>query len=1345
MATSDLCDALRKHAIASGRNVSRTRNTEDHDMNQDPSSATSNSQTQMIDFASEKKICDAVLRLVDDSSNDVQAIAVKTLGVLVTCVHEDMVVAIAERLASLVLDKDNGALRDVYTIGLRTLVQTVPMNMGDIVSSRLAAGLLDGIRKYSPDILSKASLYEATSKNKDKAKAIREDSLVAEQITLACLEILTELLARFGALSFITQQHLTLLEVTLRQLACESELVRKRAGTTIGNLSIVISDQLLGRLVESLLMQIDRSEAVGKSGRRKSRRIMANDADNKDLIDCKSKDTCALIRTMCTVAGQVGHRLGQEQIDRLVPIFSRFCDPADAAAGDDMYDDDDDEGSDEMEDSDEEDEEAIALANELREACLLGYESFVLSKPVEIQPYLPVIIHTALAYMRHDPNYSYGDENNAEGDDNDDAGSEEDYDMDDDEEEEEYDEDEYDDDQEDDESWNVRRSAIRTLNAIVKIAAHDPSKLWTEEYAWRKNKKYKTTVAAALVNRFKERDENCRVEIVHCFSTLLGNTIEAAKTGDIILKSDDTMDVTGDAAHTVIDLRTKYAPLVVKGCEAQLKEKKAGNRTKVAALSLISTLCKAPGGIGNEEEIKILLRHVRDIISSSDTSAASVKSLKLDSLQCIHTVITSPNHKPDSMKDCIIEDILPELCKTLQENWYKITAESLQILTEIPSLVVNANASAEEKGSVTKTLYEAIEPRLALHDSDQEVKETSLQAAAALFSNLHEYLDVTSRERLLSLILVRLKHDNTRVFAIRTISKIIKANVDTSSVINDIITELGCLCRQSSRSLLQNTLQCLDTIVTLSPSGVNAGVHGNVLKEISNCIVDSDLHVSHLALKVCSTIFTTVTLSDSEVSDIRSFLLPSLLNLSKSSLLQDKALDSLLVVMEELITSNVVNFEDLLKALKDGLPVLNEGQVNSPSGKLSIANISKCIAAITAVVSDDDRKSVVEDLISSLESLKDNQTTENCPFIQLALRVSGDLGSRVHLGLLPGVTDRLHSIFISLFDSSFEDIKHAAAYGLGRASVFSKEEFLPKILAALEGNGQNKQYLLLTGLKEMIYCHQKGYGGNIGPSIAQILPHLNRHLADEEEGIRTMVADCMGCLACLEPNVILPHLQSLVVAKMNGEDPITCATVLGSVKYAIANKCQTEHVLPYIPTFLQLLKEEDLSVKNACLLMIYSAVHHNSDLVLGFMKETIVPALHGLAVLKEERVIDLGPFKQKVDDALPIRKAALSIFSTCLDKCPQAIEINEFIPILASGLGDKEDVQLQSHQIIVAMSSKYPSEIAAAVETFVAPLEKTMNKKMGNKKGAELDRAKDWVKSAIRVMVVLSKVTDAMK
>ena len=66
---------------------------------------------------------------------------------------------------------------------------------------------------------------------------------------------------------------------------------------------------------------------------------------------------------------------------------------------------------------------------------------------------------------------------------------------------------------------------------------HDPSKLWIADYAWRKNSDKKTTVAGALVNRFKEREENCRVDIIECFTRLLSYTVSAASSGVLVLAS----------------------------------------------------------------------------------------------------------------------------------------------------------------------------------------------------------------------------------------------------------------------------------------------------------------------------------------------------------------------------------------------------------------------------------------------------------------------------------------------------------------------------------------------------------------------------------------------------------------------------------------------------------------------------------------------------------------------------------------------------------------------------------------------------------------------------------------
>lgn len=1345
MATSDLCEALKKHALL----------LQSSSLPAATSSSGGATNHYIIDSEYEPKICSAILRLLHDSSNDVQAMAVKTLRVLVTCVREDPIVTIAQKLSTLILDPSKNDLRDVYTIGLKTLIQTVPMAMGDVVSQQLAEGLLDGIRM---------DCSTTSADDPLQGKGTHMDKDVVQDIVLKCLELLTELTTRFGALSFMTRQHLVMLQVLMRQLESESELVQKRAGQTIGCLAVVVSDVLLGRLVENLWMQIDQQSSVAESmmeagagyeeeqqegtfRKLKSRRIareaspMESDVTRSDALAVKSKNTRALIRTMCTIAGVVGHRLGQEQIDRLVPIFLRFCRPSNAVSGDDLQMQDDEEDDDEGDgnamrdvndamDEEHHNEEAMKLANELREACLSGFESFVLRRPLEIQPHLPAIVHAALAYLRHDPNYTYGDEEDEDkqGDDDDDMAEDDEEDeeeFDDDENADEYEDDDYDEDSDDDDdSWKVRRSAVRLLTAIVGAAAKDPSHLWTKEYAWKKNQKCTTTVAGALVKRFKERDENCRVGIIECYTNLLFNTIDAASRGAIVLRSPESMDVTpSDSSQTVVDFRAKFVPSIVKGCVNQLGAKKAGGRTKSAALSLLSTLSRAPGGIGNREQLRSIFDHMKSILSgdiASQHSHSSNKTLKLDCLQCINVIITSPSHAPLDVVACIMENLLTELCNTLQDNWYKITSETLTVLAEIPALVAKTNATQQDKDGVANCLYDAIEPRLAVHDADQEVKECSLASSGSLLSHLNGSLDAQKRERLLSLILLRLKNETTRAPAIKTVSRIIVDGVDVSTVINDIVVELAAILRQNQRSTKQASLQCLEKIFTAKPVGLHDDVIGPALKDLSAVIIESDLHVSHLSLQVCHSMLDIGLVP---IAEINQYLLPAVLNISKSSILQDKALDSVLAVLEKMVSTNAVVFQELLVALKNGLSSVTESQNSAGAVRQSIANIALCMAAITSAAPTDERNSVVSDLLSSLESLGDAHSTNATSHIQLALRVAGDIGRRFPLGTIPGVAERLQTIYLMMFESPFEDIKNSAAYGLGRAAVCSKAEFLPKILSALEENDQKKQYLLLSALRELIHCHQKGYGGEMSFSIQQILPHLFNHLADTEEGIRTMVADCLGSLACLEPTVILPHMQNIATENSGGNSPAACATVLTSMKYAIAGKCDPLMIVSFMPTFLKLLDEDDLNVKHAALLMIYAAVHHKPQLVINFMEQTILPALHELSRLKQERLVDLGPFKQKVDYALPIRKAALSIFSTCLDKCPEVLDVRGFMPLLALALGDNEDIQLQAHQIILSISSRYPNETYAAVESFVDPLEKTINKKMGNKTGAELERA----------------------
>lgn len=128
----------------------------------------------------------------------------------------------------------------------------------------------------------------------------------------------------------------------------------------------------------------------------------------------------------------------------------------------------------------------------------------------------------------------------------------------------------------------------------------------------------------------------------------------------------------------------------------------------------------------------------------------------------------------------------------------------------------------------------------------------------------------------------------------------------------------------------------------------------------------------------------------------------------------------------------------------------------------------------------------------------------------------------------------------------------------------------------------------------------------------------------------------------------------------------------------------------------------------------------------------------------------MGPFKHRVDDSLPLRKTAISIFATCLEKCPAALDIQAFMPILMHALSDKQadkqyDIQLHAHQIVLSMCSNHPIPIVASIDSFVDPLQKALDRKILKKTGPEIERAQDFVKSAVRVTLALSNVDGTMK
>lgn len=761
---------------------------------------------------------------------------------------------------------------------------------------------------------------------------------------------------------------------------------------------------------------------------------------------------------------------------------------------------------------------------------------------------------------------SYGDEDaSSDGDDDsEDYGESED---------EEYEDDDDMSDEDDDENWKVRRSAIRTLTAVVEASKHDPSSLWLDQYVWRKNSDDKITVSGALVNRFKEREENCRVDIIECFTRLLSYTgmraylhlfyedyltlfvlVSAASSGVLVLASGDSM-VDDDAQGTVqVDLRTNVSAAIVGASMKQLSGKKSGDRSKSSAIALLSTLCLAPGGIGGADQIKSVFTHVKSILEVEDDAgnkhaSSNGKSLKLEALCLVRNMLSSHKHNATDMKNALLSILLSELCKSVREDWYKVISEALRTLIEVPPLVVAGSTSKEDLDQVASSLYGAIEPRLAEHDIDQEIKECALSAAASLVSVLHGSLTDDQKKKLFEMVLERLKNESTRIAAIKTLSTIGAAahsgsDLDMSTILNQTLEELAVLLRQQNRGLKQCALECLDTMVLClgsnGDSSMDEGIFGSVLKDLGDIVTDADLHLCHLSLSASNSILKA---RSSTGALVKSHILPAALTLSKSPLLQDPALSSLLSLLEEMIVSKAVTFEKLRDAL------VNQVDMKSKRSKVAISNLAECIATIAAVATTSKQKTYLKSTISAIKA-----GDENAQATQLNLLVSGDFGRKVDLNSI-GIANDAKGVYDKSFESSNEDIKHSAALALGRAAAGSIDTFLPGMLSALEESSGKKQYLLLSSLRELIHCCREKNQGELSRSISVILPHLEKNCENDEEGVRSMVAECLGSLACLDPDTVLPLLQKLAT-KDSDKKAIIRWTVGSAVKFAIGGQIE---------------------------------------------------------------------------------------------------------------------------------------------------------------------------------------------
>ena len=123
-----------------------------------------------LDYQQEKQLCAAILgRLEKDTNNDVQAVSVKCLSVLVPRVAEPQVVEICTRLCQHILS-GRAEMRDVYGIGMKTLITEALAAHAPAIAEHACRALLAGVESGEAGV---RGGWRGTGERVDSAPCVR--------------------------------------------------------------------------------------------------------------------------------------------------------------------------------------------------------------------------------------------------------------------------------------------------------------------------------------------------------------------------------------------------------------------------------------------------------------------------------------------------------------------------------------------------------------------------------------------------------------------------------------------------------------------------------------------------------------------------------------------------------------------------------------------------------------------------------------------------------------------------------------------------------------------------------------------------------------------------------------------------------------------------------------------------------------------------------------------------------------------------------------------------------------------------------------------------------------------
>ncbi|KAF8303097.1 TIP120-domain-containing protein [Clavulina sp. PMI_390] len=944
---------------------------------------------------------------------------------------------------------------------------------------------------------------------------------------------------------------------------------------------------------------------------------------------------------------------------------------------------------------------------ELRENCLQTLEALVLRCPSEMNPFLTGAIKSGISLIKYDPNYNEDmeDEEMADG------------------EEDEDDEDDLGQDYSDDEdtSYKVRRSAAKLLTAII---ATRPDQLVV---IYR-------TIAPVLVMRFGEREESVRLDVWAAYTSLLQQTLlygsgthskDPEAAGLKRKRADEGMDV----EETPLSLLKAQIPGLLKALVRHLQPKSSEASLQAGFAVLRALLAVAPGTLTSQ------MTAIASVSSTIIGKPTSTTSSLLHSTVISFLDVVFSTHSPPSYTG-VLPQLTPSLLKSLGEKDPRVAAASFKTFATLLQ-----SAKPVRSGEWVDPLYAQVLLRLERPDTDAAVREQTETCLTELWLSATDLMRSKSGAEW-----VALRKSGRTDGSVIVVTKVAKEVDFPASWVDEFVNWTLNVIRKSSRTQRDEALLCLATLISKYNNGLPQSLVSTIISQLTPYLTLQDISHFTNSLTVLNTMLRIAPADVYPAAE--SEVLPIIYKCAVSQLPAGPLVENIIEFFGTLVTADPPIATRLIPGLTTSLE-------KAPAGTASSVNTSRCIGGIVR-----SEISLAAATVKDFgKSIKPGQSTPT-PRVILSLHVVGEIGRFIDMTLQNDVFNNA----VALFASPSQEVRAAAAFAAGNIAIGNLSAFLPVIVKQISSSDENR-LLSLHALKEVVtYCSSAQLEG-----VADTLwPPLFENPDNTQESTRNVSAACLGRLTTANPARYLPLLHvrnfsssslqlgaathwsySFNQAKLRDDSPSIRATVVASIRYTFADPSQSydELLAPLIVDFLSLVQDSDLTVRRLSLTALNAAARNKPALIRDQLT-VLLPLLYNETVPKPElvKIVEMGPWKHKVDDGLEIRKTAYETMYTILDTSLSSIDLHAFFIHVIRGLSDDSDeIKVLTHMMLFRLAQVAPTTTSQRLDDISPGLEQAVKGAQVTKDTVkqDLERAGELQHSALRAIAALSKLSSS--